>query len=256
MANYHLEIRAISRKKDQSVTRLANYISGRELSDSRTGMTYHGERPDVLYCRIFLPATAPPGFDNLQQLCDQIEAAEIRKDARTAREFIGSLPNELPPRQIVHIVCDFVEDNFVSQGLCAIVAIHEGRNETDPSRNNPHVHIIVPTRTVGPDGFSKKKDREHNKREYVPIWREQWALVQNRAYERNGMDTRVSHERLEVQGVRDREPTAHLNRINWQKKQRGELTRAGDEGRAVEKRIQEQKRQKDLGRNLDFDLSR
>lgn len=236
MANYHLEIRIISRKKGLPVTGLASYISGRELSDSRTGMTYHQERHDVPYCRIFHPAIAPPGFDNLQQLCNQIEAAEIRKDARTAREFIGSLPNELSVRQMIHIVCDFIEGNFVSQGLCAIAAIHEGKNEADPSRNNPHVHIIVPTRTVCSDGFSEKKDREHDKKKYIDIWREQWSMVQNRAYERNGLDIRISHERLEVQGKRDREPTIHLSRIDWQREQRGERTPAGDRKRAIRER--------------------
>jgi len=157
MANYYLEAQAISRGKGRSVTRLANYITGRRLHDSYNSKTYYRQRHDVLYYRILQPANAPPDFYDLQHLCDEIEAAEIRCDARTAREFKGSLPNELPLRQLIHIVCDFIEDNFVNQGLCAIAAIHEGRNETDLSRNNPHVHIIVPTRIVGPDGFNKKK---------------------------------------------------------------------------------------------------
>ena len=251
MANYHLEIRIISRKKGLSVTALANYVSGRELSDSRTDMTYRWERHDVPYCRIFHPAIAPPGFDDLQQLCNLIEAAEIRKDARTAREFIGSLPNELSLHQMIHIVCDFVEGNFVSQGLCAIAAIHEGLNKDDPLRSNPHVHIIVPTRTVDSAGFSKKKDREHDNRKYIAIWREQWAFIQNRAYERNGLNVQVSHKSLEDQGI-DRIPANHLSRMDWRREQRGERTRAGDERRAIEKRNQ----QKDLERELDFDLSR
>ena len=256
MSNYRLEVGTISRGKGRSVTRLANYITGQRLHDSYNGKTYYKQRNDVRYCRIFQPINAPPDFYDLQHLCDRIEAAEIRYDARTAREFKGSLPNELSLCQLAHIVCDFVEHNFVNQGLCAIAAIHEGKNETDPSRNNPHVHIIVPTRTVGPDGFSKKKDREHDRREYITIWRKQWALVQNQAYERNGLDIRVSHESLKVQGVYDREPTVYLSRIDWQKEQRGERTHAGDKRRTVEKRNQERKRQKNLERYLDFDLSR
>lgn len=116
------------------------------------------------------------------------------------------------------------------------MGLHEGKHATDPSRNNPHVHIIVPTRTIGSEGFSKKKDREHDKRKYVDIWRKQWAIIQNRAYERNGLDIRVSHESLEVQGKRDREPTIHLGRIDWQKEQRGEQTVAGNQKRAIQER--------------------
>lgn len=222
MANYHLEIKVISRGKGRSVTRLANYISGKRLHDRYQDRTFYKQREDLLYFNIFQPTNAPHEFYNLQYLCDAIEMAEHRYDARTGREFIGSLPNELPLRQQVNIVSVFIEKNFLHHDLCAIAAIHEGKNARDPSRSNPHVHIIVPTRTVGPDGFCPKKDREHDKREYILIWREQWALVQNRAYEREKLDIRVSHESLEMQGIYDRKPRRHLSRINWQRTQQRE----------------------------------
>ena len=163
MATYHLEIKTISRRKGRSVTSAASYICGRTLYDSYRGRPCYDHRKDVVWQKIFLPDTAPLEFRGLQYLCDEIESAEIRWDARTARQFIGSLPNELPPGELVRIVRNFVKRNFVDHGMCAIVAIHRGRNRNDPSKNNPHVHIIVPTRTVGPDGFSKKKDRVHDK---------------------------------------------------------------------------------------------
>ena len=206
---------------------------------------------------IFLPETAPPEFQDPQYLCDEIERAEVRKDARTAREFIGSLPNELPPGEWARIVRDFIRRNFLDHGLCAIAAIHRGLNRDDPSKNNPHVHIIVPTRPVGPDGFCEKKDREHDKRKYIEIWREQWVTVQNRAYERNHLDIRVSHERLEAQGL-DREPTIHLSLVDWQREQRGERTRAGDRKREIEERNREhdRRRQETRERKPDVELSR
>lgn len=221
MANYHCEVQVISRGKGRSVTKSVNYITGRKLYDIYNGKTYYRQRDDVLYTRIFQPDSAPPDFHDLQHLCNQIDEAETRYDAQTAREIKGSLPNELPLHELKRIVGEFIRTNFVDHGLCAIAAIHEGRNAEDPSRNNPHVHIIVPTRTVGPDGFSRKKDREHNKRKYLNIWREQWADVQNRAYERSGLDIRVSHESLEAQGILDREPTIHLSLADWQREKRG-----------------------------------
>ncbi len=232
MANYHFEVQAISRGKGRSVTKLASYISGQKLRDSHLLKTYYHHRQDVLDFRIFLPPHAPPDFHHLPDLCDAIEAAEARWDARTAREFKGSLPNELPLYELQKIVADFIQKNFLSCDLCAIAAIHAGRNPTDHTRDNPHVHIIVPTRTVTETGFSKRKDRERDKRAYIHLWREQWAAVQNRAYERNGLDIRVSHESLQVQGV-DRLPTPHLSRMDWQKEQRGECTPAGDRKRAI-----------------------
>ena len=251
MANYHLEVCTVSRGKGRSVTKLANYISGQKLHDSYNNRTYYNRRQDVLYLRIFLPGNAPPEFHNLQHLCDKIEEAEHRYDARTAREFKCSLPNELPIHELVRIVQEFIRYCFVGYGLCAIAAIHEGRNKRDPLKNNPHVHISVATRTVGPDGFSIKKDREYDKREYLTIWREQWATVQNRAYERNGLNIRVSHESLEVQG-KQREPLPHLSRIDWQKEQRGEHTCAGDKKRAIVARNQEHIHQRQIALERSF----
>lgn len=245
MSNYHFEVQTISRGKGRSVTRLATYISGEKLRDSYFGKTYYSRRQDVLDCKIFLPPHAPPEFHHLQTLCDAIEAAEVRWDARTAREFKCSLPNELPLYELQKIVADFIQKNFLSCDLCAIAAIHAGRNPTDPARDNPHVHIIVPTRTVTENGFSKRKDREHDKRAYIHLWREQWAAVQNRAYERYGMNVRVSHESLQVQGIA-RKPTIHLSRIDWQKELRGERTPAGDLKRHIveQNKVREQTRSK------------
>lgn len=256
MSNYHFEAAIISRGNARSVTGSVSYICGRTLRDRCNDKMYYHHWKDVVWQKIFLPDHAPAEFRQLQRLCDEIERAEVRWDARTARQLIASLPNELPPGEQIRIVREFIEDNFVSCGLCAVAAIHRGLNRNDPSRNNPHVHIIVPTRTFGPDGFSPWKDREHNQRKYIKIWREQWAAVQNRAYERNGLDVQVSHEALEVQGKRNREPTIHLSRIDWQKEQRGERTPAGDRKRAVRERNEERIRQREIEQKYELELSR
>ena len=240
MANYHMEIKTISRGNGQSVTSMVNYISGERLRDCYTGKTYYRKRSDVLYCGIFQPQNAPRNYYDLQHLYNEIESAERRYDARTGRIFIGSLPNELYLREWYKILKEFIEVNFVNYGLCAIAAIHEGRNDIDPSRNNPHVHIIVPTRTVNSDGFSQKKDREHDKRKYINIWREHWAQVQNMAYERNDLNICVSHESLEVQGIRRREPSIHLSYCDWQKKKQCEYV------------LEEKQNQKNKIRNKEY----
>lgn len=246
MSNYHLEVENISRGKGQSVANSLSYISGHELKDSY-GKCFCHNREDVRYYKIFLPPNAPPEYHDLQYLCDAINNAEKRRDARTARVFIGSLPNELPLNEHIQIVREYVEKNFVSQGLCAVVAIHEGQNRDDPAKNNPHVHVIVTTRAVGPDGFNMKKDREHNKNNYIRLWRKSWADVQNRAYERNGLEIRVSHESLEVQGIR-REAIPHLTRTDYEKERRGERTLAGDKRREIERRNAERNRQRQMKR--------
>lgn len=257
MSNYYFKVDNIKRGEGRSITSSMSYISGRTLYDCYNEKTYYCRRNDVLYCEVYQPHNAPAQFKDLQYLCNAIDKAENRYDSRTGREFICSLPNELLLPELIKIVDEYVTEHFVEKGLCAVVAIHEGRNKDDPDKNNPHVHIIVSTRTVGPDGFNKKKDREHNKTDYTRIWRSSWSGVQNRAYERNGLNIRVSHESLEVQGIR-RKPLPYLNRIDYQKEERGIRTSAGDRRRAVQEynRMLVQKRQLKRTRGLEIKLSR
>ena len=93
-----------------------------------------------------------------------------------------------------------------------------------------------------------------NKKQYIRIWREQWAHELNRELERNKLDIRVSHESFEVQGI-DREPTIHLSQIDFQKEKRGERTIAGDRKREIQKR-NEKKRQREKERDIERERQR
>jgi hypothetical protein len=216
---YHMEVSTLSRGKGRSLGASLSYISGKKIHDRYSGKTYRHRRFDLVQCRVYLPPSSPNALRDLQCLCDELNKAEKRKDARTGRLFICSLPNELVPGEWAKIVKDFIEENFVAKGLCAVAAIHRGTNRDFPSKNNPHVHIIVSTRTVGPEGFNPQKDREHDKRCYIEIWRRAWAEVQNRAYERCHIEKRISHESLRVQGI-DRKPLRHVNYVDWQRAER------------------------------------
>lgn len=258
VSNYHLEVKTLSRGKGQSFTYMATYSTGVTLRDTYRNTLYSHHRDDVAWAAVIAPANVPSEFLCLQTLCNEVDNAERRYDARTGRVLIGSLPNELPKGEQIEIVKEFVIRNFVRHGLCAVAAIHRGEILSNPEMNNPHCHILVPTRTVGPDGFSKAKDREYDRKEYLLIWREQWAEVQNRAYARNGLDIRVSHESLEVQGKRDREAAVYLGLADWQKEKRGLRTPAGDRRRAVAERNAQRIREQELAResSLDLELSR
>lgn len=216
---YHMEVSTLSRGKGRSLGASLSYISGKKIHDRYSGKTYRHRRFDLVQCRVYLPPSSPNALRDLQCLCDELNKAEKRKDARTGRLFICSFPNELVPGEWAKIVKDFIEENFVAKGLCAVAAIHRGTNRDFPSKNNPHVHIIVSTRTVGPEGFNPQKDREHDKRCYIEIWRRAWAEVQNRAYERCHIEKRISHESLRVQGI-DRKPLRHVNYVDWQRAER------------------------------------
>lgn len=215
---YHMEVSILSRGKGRSLGASLSYISGKKIHDSYSGRNHHHRRTDLVQCKVYYPPDASDELSDIQYLCDELNKAEKRKDARTGRQFIGSLPNELPPREWTRIVEEFIEENFTAKNLCAVAAIHRGKLSSK-QLSNPHVHIIVSTRTVGPDGFNPKKDREHDKRSYIEIWRRSWAEVQNRAYERCHIEKRISHESLRVQGI-DRKPLRHVNYVDWQRAER------------------------------------
>ena len=217
--NYHVEVSPLSRGKGRSLGSVLSYISGKEVHDNYSGKTYRHRRFDLVQFRVYLPPSAPNALRDLQCLCDELNKVEKRKDARTGRLFICSLPNELMPGEWARIVNEFIQENFVSQGLCAVAAIHRGKLPSNHPKSNPHVHIIVSTRTVGPEGFNPKKDREHNQRSYIEIGRRAGARVQNRAYERCHVKKRVSHESLRVQGV-ERKPTRHVSYVDLQRGER------------------------------------
>lgn len=117
------------------------------------------------------------------------------------------------------------------------MAIHEGRSE-DPTKNNPHAHVLLTDRPVGPDGFCSKKNRDWNSTAQLRLWRKQWADIQNRFFKEKGMEIQVSHESLEVQGI-DREPTLPLGRAATALERKGIQTEVGNRNREIETRIKE-----------------
>ena len=258
MATFHLEIKNVSRGKGHSIAHRASYIYGIKLRDNYFLQNYYKSRSDVLFGEVYLPKDAPPEFSDIQTLCDELDKAEKRYDARTAKEFIGALPNELSIDENIKIVTEFITVNFTDHGLAAMAAIHGGGHAEDLSRNNPHVHILVTTRTLDKNGFCPKKFRELDQRKNVEIWREAWAKAQNRAYERNGLEIRVSHESLEIQGIK-REPLPHIPCIDWQREKHGQRTEAGDRKRDVLKRnkqLIEKEQQRDIEHEHSISRSR
>ena len=90
--NYHLEVSTISRHNPphktatRSVARAFSYICGETVHDKYSGKTYRYHRTDLVGYEIYLPGYKLEGSGNLQRLCDEINKAEKRKDARTGRQ--------------------------------------------------------------------------------------------------------------------------------------------------------------------------
>ena len=225
MAIYHLHVGIISRSTGRSSVAAAAYRSGEKIKNEHDGITHDysgrnavqsaayraGEKLDghdftnkkgVVYSEIMLPENAPEKFQNRAALWNAVEQAEKRKDAQTARDIDVALPVEFERREQIELLQEYIQKNFVDNGMIADFSIH------DKQDGNPHAHILLTTRNVDEDGF-KGKNRSWNKLENLKQWREDWAKTVNREFERLGVAERIDHRTLEAQGI-DRVPTVHV----------------------------------------------
>lgn len=228
VADYRFSANVISRSKGQSSIASAAYRSAERLIDERTGEIHDYTRKDgVTHSRVYSPEGTPEWMHDRAQLWNAVEAVERRKDAQLSREIQLSLPHELTDDQRKALVVGFVQEQFVTRGMVADLAIHAPSAEGDT--RNHHAHVMLTMRTLTGDGFGNKA-RDWNSPDQLTEWREQWAHHQNRELERHGHSARVDHRSFEAQGV-DREPTQHLGPVASDMERKGKASRIGDENR-------------------------
>jgi len=244
MAIFHLHAKPISRRQGRSAVGASAYRAGEKLHNKYDGLTHdYTNKRGVVYTEIMLPKNAPKEFADRQFLWNAVELSENRKDARTAREIEISLPNELNRAEQIKLVRQYVRDNFLSESMCADIAIHGGRHyhkeNSDLSKHdniitpdNPHAHILLTDRPLNKNGNFANKNRNWNTKEYLLAWRKNWADAQNKEFERKGLDVRVSHESYADRGI-NREPTIHLGHKVCAMEKRGIKTDRGDTNRNI-----------------------
>lgn len=230
MADYRFSAQVISRGKGQSSVASAAYRSASRLVDERTGEIHdYTRKQGVTHSEVMTPKATPEWMQDRQQLWSAVEAVERRKDAQLAREVQLSLPHELTNEQRTELVRGFIQEQFVSRGMIADIAIHAPSDKGDD--RNHHAHVMFTMRELTDEGFANKR-RDWNSPELLAEWREQWAQHQNRALERHGHPSRVSHLSYEAQGI-DREPTQHLGQVASDMERNGKPSRIGDENREI-----------------------
>jgi len=207
VAVYHFSMKTISRGSGRSVTAAAAYRSATRIHDSRTGQAHdYSSKRGVLSTTILAPSRSPDWARDPEQLWNEVELNEKRKDARLARENIVALPHELDLDQNKSWLHLFVNDHYVKRGMVAQVSIHAA--DRDGDNRNVHAHILLTDRQVTRNGFKEKKARSWNEKPTLQHWRKAFAEYQNRALEAAGHRARVDHRSFKDRGI-DREPTQH-----------------------------------------------
>lgn len=192
MAIAFAQVSIHSRSKGHSALAASSYRSGVRLYDSRVGQTHDfSSRHGVVHTEIILPDGTNFAFMDREYLWNAAEAAEKRKDAQVCKDIVLALPKELNREQQIELAKRFAVTHFVANGLPADIALH------DHGDGNPHAHILIPTRRLEQDRFSKYKARDLNPcfaKGFVvekDFWGEQWREMQNDYFREHNIDLTV-----------------------------------------------------------------
>lgn len=159
MAIYHFEAKVVSRGTGRSACAASAYLSCSAIYNDYDGVQHdYTRKKGLVWEHIFLPEYASKEWQDRSVLWNAVEENEKTKDSRLARELVPALPIELTPEQWKELLSDFIQENFVSDGMCSDVAIHD----PDPPGHNPHAHILLTVRPLNPDGtWQYKTEKEY-----------------------------------------------------------------------------------------------
>ncbi|MQT55292.1 hypothetical protein GHO36_25465, partial [Pseudomonas sp. FSL R10-2398] len=197
MAIYSASVKTVSRGSGRSATAAAAYRNGEEITDLRTGEVHdYRRRTGVEHVASFAPEGMTP--QPSAELWNRAEAAEVRKNARVAREVLVALPAELSPTQRRELAVGIAQALADRYGTAGTLAVHTPDREGD--QRNHHAHILMTTRRLEPTGELGEKTRELDDVKRGPQEIE-WvrAMIEartNHALERAGSEARVDRRSL------------------------------------------------------------
>lgn len=257
--SFHFSVNIISRGKGKSAVASATYISGEKIKNEWDGVTHDYTKKQGVICKeIYLPDHAPKEYKNRKTLWNSVELFEKNSNAQLARNFIISLPKELSIEENKKMIEEYIQTNFVKEGMIVDLAIHD---ESREGNQNIHAHIMTIVRPINEDGtWGQKSKKEYildekgekilnkngkpktrkvelttwNDKVNVEKWRENFSDLCNKYLERAGAEKRVDHRSFKRQGIKQI-PTIHLGASASAMERKGIRTEKGDINREIKK---------------------
>ena len=157
MAIYHLEAKVVSRGAGRSAVAASAYLSCSRLYNDYDGIQHdYTKKQGLVWQEVFLPEYAPQEWQDREKLWNAVEEVETAKDSRLAREFVVALPIELSREEQIELLQEFIQEQFLPDGMCADAAIH------DTDGHNPHAHILLTVRPLDKQGkWQYKTEKEY-----------------------------------------------------------------------------------------------
>lgn len=257
--SFHFSVNIISRGKGKSAVASAAYISGEKIKNEWDEVTHdYTRKQGVISKEIFLPDHAPKEYKDRKTLWNSVELFEKNSNAQLARNFIISLPKELSIEENKKMIEEYIQTNFVKEGMIVDLAIHD---ESREGNQNIHAHIMTIVRPINEDGtWGQKSKKEYildekgekilnkngkpktrkvelttwNDKVNVEKWRENFSDLCNKYLERAGAEKRVDHRSFKRQGIKQI-PTIHLGASASAMERKGIRTEKGDINREIKK---------------------
>ena len=257
--SFHFSVNIISRGKGKSAVASAAYISGEKIKNEWDGVTHdYTKKQGVISKEIFLPDHAPKEYKDRKTLWNSVELFEKNSNAQLARNFIISLPKELSIEENKKMIEEYVQNNFVKEGMIVDLAIH---GESREGNQNIHAHIMTIVRPINEDGtWGQKSKKEYildekgekvlnkngkpktrkvelttwNDKGNVEKWRENFSELCNEYLAKNKIEKRVDHRSFKRQGIKQI-PTIHLGASASAMERKGIRTEKGDINREIKK---------------------
>lgn len=165
MAILIFNVKNVSRGRGSNAVSRAAYISRDKLRDERLNRSFDFRaRGGLEHSEILLPAKSPAAVGDWARdrptLWNEAEAAEGRRNARVAREYVVALPHELSARDRLELARGFAQGLADRYSVAADLAVHTAPPGGDP--RNHHAHVLTTTRELLVDGLGRKTDVELN----------------------------------------------------------------------------------------------
>ncbi|SEO08276.1 MobA/MobL family protein [Terribacillus saccharophilus] len=245
MAIYHFNGQVIGRisktGQPKSPVSSAAYRSGEKLYDELENKKWDYMREVKPEAHMLAPPHAPDWVNDRERLWNEVNKIEKNYNAQLAREFNIGLPCELSHEQQRELALEFCQEAFVDRGMVADIAIHRD------DKNNPHFHVMLPTRPFNEDGswgikakreyiydkdgnhvldkngkktFKKVTTTDWDSKEVFLSWRKLWADKTNEYLLKNGINEKISHLSNKDRGIESL-PTIHEGYAARQRVQEG-----------------------------------
>ena len=194
MAIFHCTIKNFNRRSGSgNICSAAAYRSGERLRslDDATIKYPHRSQSDIEYSGLL---NNP--YSSRQELWNEVEKKDNRKNSNLAREIMVAIPKELNREQRKELVCAY-SDRLVGRYNVAVdYSIHKPTDDND----NFHAHILFTTREIQNNELCNKTrvldEKQTGSKEFEYI-RKTWAERANSALKDYGFSERISAEKSE-----------------------------------------------------------